>query len=323
MLQTMKNYVIAIDLGGTNTVLGLVDKEGQVLTQTSFKTQAYPELAGYVSRCGEAVRFLLNEIEGVGQVSAIGIGAPDVNYWNRTIENATNLPWKGIVPLAELLEQEVSLPVRITNDAKAAALGEMLYGAAKGMKDFIMLTLGTGVGSGIVVNGQLVYGRRSFAGELGHVSIRPESGRPCPCGRKGCLETYCSATGVAQTACELLTDAKYADSLLHQMNPADITSKEVYEAAMQGDALANDVFRLTGEWLGEACADFATFSDPEAFIFFGGLTKAADCFMPHLQETYQRTVFDNYKGTAKFLISELEDGNAALLGAAALAWLDE
>ena len=169
MQQTMKNYVIAIDLGGTNTVLGLVDKEGQVLTQTSFKTQAYPELTGYVSRCGEAVRFLLKEIEGVGQVSAIGIGAPDVNYWNRTIENATNLPWKGIVPLAELLEQEVSLPVRITNDAKAAALGEMLYGAAKGMKDFIMLTLGTGVGSGIVVNGQLVYGRKCFAGELGHV----------------------------------------------------------------------------------------------------------------------------------------------------------
>ena len=319
----MKNYVIAIDLGGTNTVLGLVDKEGQVLTQTSFKTQAYPELASYVSRCGEAVRFLLNEIEGVGQVSAIGIGAPDVNYWNRTIENATNLPWKGVVPLAELLEQEVSLPVRITNDAKAAALGEMLYGAAKGMKDFIMLTLGTGVGSGIVVNGQLVYGRRSFAGELGHVSIRPESGRPCPCGRKGCLETYCSATGVAQTASELLADAKYADSMLHQMNSADITSKDVYDAAMKGDALANEVFRLTGEWLGEACADFATFSDPEAFIFFGGLTKAADCFMPHLQETYQRIVFDNYKGTAKFLISELEDGNAALLGAAALAWLDE
>ena len=199
----------------------------------------------------------------------------------------------------------------------------MLYGAAKGMKDFIMLTLGTGVGSGIVVNGKLVYGRRSFAGELGHVSIRPESGRPCPCGRKGCLETYCSATGVAQTTRELLAEAAYADSLLHQVNAEDITSKDVYDASMQGDALANEVFRLTGEWLGEACADFATFSDPEAFIFFGGLTKAADCFMPHLVETYQRTVFDNYKGTAKFLISTLEGGNAALLGAAALAWLEE
>ncbi|MBE6275671.1 MAG: ROK family protein [Bacteroides sp.] len=317
----MKNYVIACDLGGTNTVFGVVDKEGNVLHQTSFKTQTYPNLSDFVSRCGEAIRFLLEKIGGTETVKAIGIGAPDVNYWDRTIENATNLPWKGVVPLAELLEQEISLPVRITNDAKAAALGEMLYGAARGMNDFIMLTLGTGVGSGIVVNGKLVYGRKSFAGELGHVSIRPESGRPCPCGRKGCLETYCSATGVAQTARDLL--ASYTDSPLHEMNPADITSKDVYDAAMQGDALSCEVFRLTGEWLGEACADFATFSDPEAFIFFGGLTKAANCFMPHLIETYQKTVFDNYKGTAKFLISQLEDGNAALLGAAALAWLDE
>lgn len=319
----MKNYVIAIDLGGTNTVLGVVDKEGKVLHQTSFKTQVHTEIEAFVTRCGEAIQALLEQIGGANQVKAIGIGAPDVNYWARTIENATNLPWKGIVPLAELLEKEVSLPVCITNDAKAAALGEMLYGAAKGMKDFIMLTLGTGVGSGIVVNGKLVYGRRSFAGELGHVSIRPESGRPCPCGRKGCLETYCSATGVAQTARELLLEPAYSDSLMHGMAPADITSKDVYDAAMQGDALANEVFRLTGVWLGEACADFATFSDPEAFIFFGGLTKSADCFMPHLLETYQRTVFDNYKGTAKFLISELKDGEAALLGAAALAWLEE
>ena len=320
MLQTMKNYVIAIDLGGTNTVLGLVDKEGQVLTQTSFKTQAYPELAGYVSRCGEAVRFLLKEIEEVGQVSAIGIGAPDVNYWNRTIENATNLPWKGIVPLAELLEQEVSLPVRITNDAKAAALGEMLYGAAKGMKDFIMLTLGTGVGSGIVVNGQLVYGRRSFAGELGHVSIRPESGRPCPCGRKGCLETYCSATGVAQTACELLTDAKYADSLLHQMNPADITSKDVYDAAVAGDKIAKEIFDYTGEILGQALADFANFSSPEAFVLFGGLTKAGDLIMKPVKEALDKNILCCYKGKIKLLVSELKESDAAILGASALGW---
>lgn len=319
----MKNYVIAIDLGGTNTALGLVDKEGKVVCQTSFKTQAYPEISTFVTRCGEAVCLLLGQMEESGRVKAIGIGAPDVNYWARTIENATNLPWKGVVPLAEMLEKETGLPVCMTNDAKAAALGEMLYGAAQGMKDFIMLTLGTGVGSGIVVDGKLVYGHRSFAGELGHVSIRPESGRPCPCGRKGCLETYCSATGVAQTACELLSDSRYADSPLHQMKPSDITSKDVYEAAVKGDALSKEVFRLTGEWLGEACADFATFSDPEAFVFFGGLTKAADCFMPHLLETYQHTVFDNYKGTAKFLISQLKDGEAALLGAAALAWLDK
>jgi len=319
----MKQVVIAVDLGGTNTVLGVVEKEGKVLHQVSFKTQAYPEISAFVCRCGEAISFLLEKLGRDGQVKAIGIGAPDVNYRERTIENATNLPWKGIVPLAELLEKETSIPVCMTNDAKAAALGEMLYGAAKGMKDFIMLTLGTGVGSGIVVDGKLVYGRKSFAGELGHVSIRPESGRPCPCGRKGCLETYCSATGVAQTACDLLDDSRYSDSLLHRLNPTEITSKDIYEAAMQGDALSNEVFRLTGEWLGEACADFATFSDPEAFVFFGGLTKAADCFMRYLIETYQKTVFDNYKGTAKFLVSMLNDGEAALLGAAALAWLDD
>ena len=185
-----------------------------------------------------------------------------------------------------------------------------------------MLTLGTGVGSGIVVNGQLVYGKRSFAGELGHTSIRPENGRPCPCGRKGCLETYCSATGVAQTAREYLLSGNYPESTLHAMPMDAITSKDVYDAAMQGDRLGNEVFAFTGQLLGESCADFATFSDPEAFVFFGGLTKAGDLLMNPIVKTYQETVFDNYKGTARFLFSQLKDAEAALLGAAALAWTD-
>ena len=318
----MKEYVIALDLGGTNSVFGLVDKEGKVVSRLSFRTQQYPNIEDYVNRCAETVDALTKEVEDTGMVKAIGIGAPDVNYWNRTIEGATNLPWKGVVPLADMLEKQVEIPVRMTNDAKAAALGEMLYGAAKGMKNFIMLTLGTGVGSGIVVDGKLVYGHRSFAGELGHVSVRPESGRPCPCGRKGCLETYCSASGLVQTARDLLSDGRYASSLLHDADTDTLTSKDIYDAAVKGDELALEVFCLTGELLGEACADFATFSDPEAFIFFGGVVKSMEFIMPQLVATYDRMVFNNYRGTARFLVSQLEDNDAALLGAAALAWLE-
>ena len=316
----MKQYVLALDLGGTNTVFGIVDKEGKILDTASFSTPAYPVIEDYVAKCTETVQALCQQIGGLNDVSALGIGAPDVNYWAQTIENATNLPWKGVVPLAAMLEKSLGIPVRMTNDAKAAALGEMRFGAAKGMKDFIVLTLGTGVGSGIVVNGELVYGKRSFAGELGHVSLRPENGRPCPCGRKGCLEVYCSATGVAQTAHEMLASGKYPESLLHQVDAAKLNSKDVYDAAKQGDALAKEVFDFTGQILGEGCADFATFSDPEAFIFFGGLCKGADCWLPVVEETYRKNVFENYRDTAKFMLSGLKDADAALLGAAALAW---
>ena len=272
----MKPYVLALDLGGTNSVLGVVDHQGKIVCTDSFRTQSFPVLEDYVEQCAVVAERLFEQVGGKDQIEAFGIGAPDVNYWGQTIENATNLPWKGVVPLASKLEERLGMRVRMTNDAKAAALGEMLYGAAKGMKDFIMLTLGTGVGCGIVVNGQLVYGKRSFAGELGHTSIRPENGRPCPCGRKGCLETYCSATGVAETAREYLASGNYPESPLHALPLAEITSKDVYDAAVQGDRLSNEVFAFTGQLLGESCADFATFSDPEAFIFFGGLTKAGD-----------------------------------------------
>ena len=318
----MKPYVLALDLGGTNSVLGVVDETGKIVCTDSFRTQSFSVLEDYVEQCAVVAESLFEQVGGKDQIEAFGIGAPDVNYWGQTIENATNLPWKGIVPLASKLEERLGIRVRMTNDAKAAALGEMLYGAAIGMKDFIMLTLGTGVGSGIVVNGQLVYGKRSFAGELGHTSIRPENGRPCPCGRKGCLETYCSATGVAETAREYLASGKYPESSLHALPLAEITSKDVYDAAVQGDRLGNEAFAFTGQLLGESCADFATFSDPEAFIFFGGLTKAGDLLMEPIVKTYNDTVFDNYKGTARFLVSQLKDAEAALLGAAALAWTD-
>lgn len=317
----MKEYVLALDLGGTNSVLGLVDREGNILEVSSFRTQDYPQIEAYVERCTAEASALIARAGGREHICAFGIGAPDVNYWHRTIENATNLPWKGIVPLASLLEEALSVPVRITNDAKAAALGEMLYGAARGMKDFIMITLGTGVGSGIVVNGQLVYGKRSFAGELGHTSIRPENGRLCPCGRRGCLEAYCSATGVARTAVELLQQTD-TPSLLRNYPAAELTSRDVYTAACQGDELANEVFRFTGELLGESLANFATFSDPEAFILFGGLSKAGDLLMKPLKEAYDRNVFENYRDTAQILVSGLKDADAAILGAAALAWLD-
>ena len=318
----MKPYVLALDLGGTNSVLGVVDHQGKIMCTDSYRTQSFPVLEDFVEQCAVVAERLFGQVGGKGQIEAFGIGAPDVNYWGQTIENATNLPWKGVVPLASKLEERLGIRVRMTNDAKAAALGEMLYGAAKGMKDFIMLTLGTGVGSGIVVNGQLVYGKRSFAGELGHTSIRPENGRPCPCGRKGCLETYCSATGVAETAHEYLASGNYPESPLHALALEEITSKDVYDAAMQGDRLGNEVFAFTGRLLGESCADFATFSDPEAFIFFGGLTQAGNLLMNPIVKTYNDTVFENYKGTARFLISHLKDAEAALLGAAALAWVE-
>lgn len=318
----MKEYVLALDLGGTNSVLGIVGRKGNIADTAAFKTQEYPSIDEYIDRCALEAEKLMHRTCGKDNIEAFGIGAPDVNYRKRTIENATNLPWKGIVPMAAMLEERLGIPVRMTNDAKAAALGEMLYGAAQGMKDFIMITLGTGVGSGIVVNGQLVYGCSSFAGELGHTTVRPENGRQCPCGRKGCLETYCSATGVARTAREKLAQTD-RPSLLRQLDAGSITSKDVFDAAVRGDELAKEVFDFTGQLLGESCANFAAFSDPEAFIFFGGLAKAGDLLMKPLAEHYNRNVLENYRGNAKLLISKLKDSDAAILGAAAIGWTND
>lgn len=319
--QEIKPYVIGLDLGGTNSVFGIVDSRGEIKATTSIKTQGYDKVEDYVNASNEALQLIINQVGGIDTIKAMGIGAPNGNYYSGTIEFAPNLSWghDGIVPLADMFSEKLGIPVALTNDANAAAVGEMTYGVARGMKNFIMITLGTGVGSGIVVNGQLVYGSDGFAGELGHTIIRRENGRTCGCGRKGCLETYCSATGVARTAREFLTKSS-EPSLLREMKAADITSLDVFMAANQGDKLALRVYDFTGEILGEACADFAAFSSPEAFIFFGGLSKAGDLLMKPFEDSYNKHVLKIFKGKAKFLLSSLDGSSAAVLGASAVGW---
>lgn len=315
-----KPYVIGLDLGGTNSVFGIVDARGAIVGQTAIKTQAYSDVNDYVKAGVAALQPVIDVAGGIEKIKGMGIGAPNANYYTGTIENAPNLLWRGSVPLARLFQDALNVPVAMTNDANAAAMGEMTYGVARGMKNFIMITLGTGVGSGIVINGQVVYGCDGFAGELGHVVMdRSGNGRLCGCGRKGCLEAYCSATGVARTAREMLAKSDRPSSL-RNMDPKDITSLEVSLAAEAGDQLAIDIYTFTGEMLGEACADFAAFSSPEAFVFFGGLTKAGDLLMKPLQKSYDEHVLFNFKGHAKLLISGLNGSEAAVLGASALGW---
>lgn len=315
-------YVIGLDLGGTNAVFGIVDKQANIVAQTSVKTQAYPTVEGFVDACVEAVTPLIDGVGGINKIFGMGAGAPNGNYHNGTIELAPNLVWaKGkIVPLADMFSKRLGINVALTNDANAAAIGEMTYGVAKGMKNFIVITLGTGVGSGIVIDGKLLYGHDGFAGELGHVTmVRGEEGRLCGCGRKGCLEAYCSATGVARTAREFLAKDN-RPSLLRELNPDTIESYDVYKAAEKGDEIALDIFNFTGTMLGEACADFAAFSSPEAFIFFGGLAKSGALIMNPIKEAYDRHVLDIYRNKARFMFSSLDGAGAAVLGAAALGW---
>ena len=318
----IKPYVIGLDLGGTNSVFGIVDSRGEIKATTAIKTQGYDKVDDYVDACVAALQPIIEEVGGLDKIKAMGIGAPNGNYYNGTIEFAPNLAWAhdGVVPLAKMFSERLNnLPVALTNDANAAAVGEMIYGVARGMKNFIVLTLGTGVGSGIVINGQLVYGHDGFAGELGHVIMRRENGRSCGCGRTGCLEAYCSATGVARTAREFLANSD-EPSLLRDMKAEDITSLDVSIAAGKGDKLALRVYKFTGDMLGEACADFAAFSSPEAFIFFGGLTKAGDLIMKPIQESYEAHALKIFKGKPKFLISGLDGSSAAVLGASAVGW---
>lgn len=316
----MKPYVIGLDLGGTNAVFGIVDENGKIVATTSIKTQAYPVVEDFVEAGCAALAPVIAVVGGIEKVQGMGIGAPNGCYYTGTIENAANLAWKGSVPLAKMFSEKLGIPVALTNDANAAAMGEMVYGAAKGMKNFIMITLGTGVGSGIVINGQVVYGCDGFAGELGHVIMdRSGNGRLCGCGRKGCLEAYCSATGVARSARELL-ETTDRPSLLRDMKIEEITSLDVSIAAGKGDVLAKEVFDFTGKMLGEACADFAAFSSPEAFVFFGGLTKAGDLIMKPIEEAYNNAVLPIFKGKAKNFVSTLDGAGAAVLGASALGW---
>lgn len=315
-------YVIGLDLGGTNAVFGIVDKDANIIAQTSVKTQDYVAVEDFVDACVKALEIIIEQTGGIQNIYGMGIGAPNANYRKGTIECAPNLVWAKdkVVPLAQMFSERLGVKVAMTNDANAAALGEMTYGVAKGMKNFIVITLGTGVGSGVVVDGKLLYGHDGFAGELGHVTmVRGAEGRMCGCGRTGCLEAYCSATGVARTARELLQkDSR--PSLLREIDIDRIESYDVYKAAVKGDALALEIFDFTGKMLGEACADFAAFSSPEAFIFFGGLAKSGEYIMKPIRDAYDIHVMPIYKGKAKMLVSTLDGAGAAVLGAAALGW---
>ena len=300
-------YALGIDIGGTNTVVGLVNKEGKVLGTDSIKTQSFPVLEEYVKTVSKLAKDLIakNNVS-IAEIVGLGIGAPNANYYTGNIEMAPNLPWKqDKVPLAKMFREELNIPVTITNDANAAALGEKMYGVAKDMDNFIMITLGTGVGSGIVINGQLVYGHDGFAGELGHVIIE-RNGRLCGCGRRGCLETYCSATGIVRTAKE--------------RNTPFLTSKDIYDAAVKGNETAIDIFRETGTRLGRALADMVVFSSPEAFVLFGGLAKAGDFIVKYTKEAMEEAIMPIFKGKVKILLSTMKDADAAVLGASALAW---
>lgn len=313
----MKDYAIGIDIGGTNTVFGIVDREGKVIGKGSIKTKGDADFNAYLDRLYQALTALIKEKGVEGKINGIGIGAPAANYHTGEIANAANLNWGTRVPVAKLVSEKFGLPVTITNDANAATMGEMVYGAAKGMQDFVMITLGTGVGSGIVSNGKLIYGHDGLAGELGHVII-DRKGRQCGCGRKGCLETYCSSTGVVRTAKEFLQSDK--PSSLRKLDPDKITSKDVYDAAVAGDEMANEIFEYTGKMLGEALADFTAFSSPEAFVLFGGLMKSGDLLMNPLKKAFDDSLLFIYEDKPKILVSTLNEDDGAVLGASALAW---
>ncbi|MDE6382242.1 MAG: ROK family protein, partial [Muribaculaceae bacterium] len=293
---------------------------GHVVAADSVKTRKHADFDDFIAELHEGLSRIIKANEAENQIQGIGIGAPNGNYYTGEIINPPNLPWGPVIPLAEKVSKAFGgIPVAVTNDANAAAVGEMTYGAARGMKDFIMITLGTGVGSGIVINGQLVYGSDGFAGELGHVIMKRNNGRVCGCGRTGCLEAYCSATGVARTAREFL-EVRSEPSLLRNLEIEDITSKDVYDAAMAGDKLAKDIFNYTGEILGEAFADMAAFSSPQAFILFGGLAKSGDLLLKPIKESFDKNVMPIFRGKAKILVSELKESDAAVLGASALGW---
>lgn len=315
-----KLYVVGIDIGGQTSKIGIVDARGTVLTQSSIRTDKHSDVNLYIEELSDAISKLASSIGGIEKIRGIGVGAPNGNYYTGTIENAVNLVWGGsnAIPFAKLMKEKIGIPVALTNDANAAAVGEMTYGAARGMKNFIMITLGTGVGSGIVVNGDVVYGHDGFAGELGHTTSVRYNGRLCNCGRVGCLETYASAIGVARTAREWLEMTPVPSSL--RSLAEQITSKDVYEAASSGDELAINIFEYTGKKLGEAFADFVAFSAPEAIVLFGGLARSGDLLLKPIEEHMNANLLPLWKNKVKIIFSQLKESDAAILGASALGW---
>ena len=315
----MPDFAIGIDIGGTNTKFGIVDRNGKILRQDRILTNKHEAIQDFINELLEKLYPMIKANGGLENFAGIGVGAPNGNFYTGNIEYAANLKWKGIIPFASMVQDTFGLKVKLTNDANAAAMGEMMYGCAKGMKHFITITLGTGVGSGIVIDGRIVLGHDGFAGELGHTIIRPGGRLHKGTGIRGTLESYASATGVRETALELLSEHPHVESLLRDYSINDlITSQTVYECATKGDKIANDVFLYTGQILGEALANFVMFSSPEAIVLFGGLTKAGDLIINPTREAMEANLVQVFRNKVKLLFSELKEADAAILGASAL-----
>ncbi|MPT33365.1 ROK family protein [Epilithonimonas hungarica] len=318
LIDLSKQIAIGIDIGGTNTKFGLVNHRGEILAKGSIKTEEYKEVEDFIDALYTNIKPLIDEASHNTTLDGIGVGAPNANYFKGTIELAPNLPWKGVVPFAELMKEKFGVPCKMTNDANAAALGEMMFGAARGMKDFIMITLGTGVGSGIISGGNLIYGHDGFAGELGHTIVKPGGRKHWSTGSEGSLEAYASATGIAITAKKFR--AEFPDSMLNQYPEESINSKTVFECAEKGDPTAIEVFRYTGQKLGEALANFVMFSSPEAILLFGGVIKAGDFLLKPAKLHMERNLLPIFRSKVKLVFSELDEADAAILGASALVW---
>lgn len=318
LIDLSKQVALGVDIGGTNTKYGIVNHRGEILAKGNLKTEDYPKVEDFIEALYNKVTPLIDKHCSQKQFDGIGVGAPNANYYTGTIEQAPNLSWKGIVPFAELMTKKFGVRCKMTNDANAAALGEMMFGAARGMKDFIMMTLGTGVGSGIISNGQLLYGHDGFAGELGHTIVKPGGRKHWSTGSEGCLEAYASATGIAITAKKMR--AEFPDSMLNNYPEDEINSKVVHECAKKGDSTATEVFRYTGQKLGEALANFVMFSSPEAILLFGGVIKAGDFILKPTKLHMERNLLPIFRNKVKLVFSELDEADAAILGASALVW---
>jgi glucokinase len=319
---SVTQLAIGIDIGGTGTKYGIVDRDGNVLFAGEMSTKKHKTVNTFIDELHEVVSEVIDTAGGPGRMKGMGVGAPNGNYYTGTIEYAPNLPWHGIIPLAKLISDKFQLPVTLTNDANAAAIGEMMYGAAKGMRDFIMITLGTGVGSGIVANGHLIYGHDGFAGELGHTIIIPDGRVHEGTGKKGSLESYASATGVRLTAIEFLEKSK-KPSLLRKVPHELLDSKAVYDAAIEGDELAIEIFNYTGKILGIALANAVMTTSPEAIVLFGGLTKAGEFILKPTRDSMEENLIQVFQNKVRILISHLKEAHAAILGASALVWEKE
>lgn len=321
--MTKRQIAAGIDIGGTNTVFGLVGREGEILTRGIIRTGDFERIEDFVATLYEKINDALGKAGSEAGMAGYGIGAPMGNINKGIMEYPSNLPWKGILPLSALFAEHTTLPVTVTNDANAAAVGEMIYGGAKGMKNFVIITLGSGLGSGFVIDGRPVYGASGFAGELGHTAVRQgSSGRICGCGRRGCLETYVSAGGIRRTVMEIMADS-ITDSSLRNISFNDISSKMIYQAALSGDPIALQAFEYTGKILGCKLADLVAHTDPGAIFLFGGLAEAKDLIFEPTQKYMEENLLSIYRGRVKLLPSQLSTQNAALLGAASLVWANK